>query len=160
MVKNKLMVLTLLLLCLLLCFSGCGAKETHTAEYLCNELVDIVFPSKRTTDLSAKQLQNYFPFENEALLDYKVVISTEDETYDMVAVFKPDGKENANLILSGVNSAVSSAANLIKPLSENQYNKVANRLLYELDGFYILIIADDYKAPTKFLNEIGAKEVK
>ncbi len=160
MLKNKLTVLLCLALCFVLCLGGCAAKETHTAQSLCDELVDIVFPSKRTTDLSAKQLQNYFPFENEALLDYKVVISTEDETYDMVAVFKPDGKENTSLILSGVNSAVSSAANLIKPLSENQYTKVTNRLLYEYDGFYILIIADDYKAPAKFLNEIGAKEVK
>ncbi len=157
--QRKATVLISILLCFLLCLGGCAKGEELTSESLCDELVDIVFSGKRTTTLSKSELQNYFPFENETLTEYKAVISTDDETYDMVAVFKPDGKENTKVILSGVNSAVSTAAYLIKSLSENQYNKITNRLFYEIDGFYVLIIADEYKAATKYLEELGAKKV-
>ena len=160
MKTTKLKQLFCLVICLAICLCGCGNKTEYTAEELCDTIVDHVFSGQLTTTVSEKEIQNYFEFDSKMLLDYKVVLRTQDEKYDMVAVFRPDGKENAQKILEGINKTVSSSANMIKSLSATEYMKINNRLLYEIDGIYILIIADDYNTPKNYLEEIKAKEVK
>lgn len=160
MIKSKIMLLICLVLCLALSLSGCGDKVEYTAEELCDTIVDHVFNSELTTTVGEKEIQNYFSFDPEILVEYKMVLRTKDEKSDMVAVFRPDGKDNAKKVLEGINQTVSSSANMMKSLSEAEYMKINNRLLYEIDDMYILIIADDYETPRKYLEEIKAEPVK
>lgn len=160
MFKRKLIFFISCVLCFAMCLGGCAKKTEYTAEELCDAIVDIVFDGEQTTTVSEKEIQNYFSFDSQALLEYKVVLRTQVENYNIVATFRPDGEKNAQKIVEGINQTVSASANLLKSLSENEYKKINNRLLYEIDGIYILIVADDYGAAIKYLDEIGAKQVK
>lgn len=150
--------------CVLLIFSilltGCGGNVNYSAAEICDTLAAFALDSENRVEVTIAQIENHFDFKGEELEDYKILLSTDDEKYSLVAVVKPKDAENEQLVLNAFNTNVSEATNSFKIASPNESKKIMSRLIYELDGMYILVIADDYTACKNYLEEIKAKPIQ
>lgn len=152
-------LISFLLCCLMLLLCGCNGKtEEYSAVELCNMIARDLLSGSKLTVINEEQLQSYFSFSTELLVDWRVAVCDEDEKHVVAAVFTPKDKESENKIVEELNSFISSTAARLKSLNQTEYTKLSERLLYKLDSSLILVVSDDYSSAEKYLKDLGAKK--
>lgn len=147
-----------LLLVVILILSGCSNKNQYTSVELSENILKLTTFSEMKP-LSATSLSTYFVFGDGIVTRFNVNVSATGESADTLACFEVNNDEQRSTAITGISEYLTNLSTSFKTTMEQEYKKVENRLLVELDNIIILVICNDTAPVWDYLSELGAKEV-
>lgn len=148
----------LMVLCLLM-LSGCGnASQTPDVSEIADRLKGYSPETISWTQLKKDDVPAYFGFGKEVLADFTGYISTSEEYFDIIAVFKLEEQQAREDVIKGVSLLVNASESNYKMVSDAQHSKILNKIIAEKDDIIILCVVDNYSLISKYLEEdLGAE---
>jgi hypothetical protein len=147
-----------LLLVVVLFLSGCTVKNRYTTAELSEEIFTLTTFSE-LKQLSGASLSTYFVFGDGDVKRFNVNVSATGESADTLACFEVNNAEQRSTAITGISNYLTNLSTAFKSTMEQEYKKVENRLLVEIDNIIILVICNDTAPVWNYLNDLSAKEV-
>lgn len=154
---NRLLCLLLALLLTVTLF-GCSAKTDYSVKGFSEKILTLT-PFSEMNTLSGNSLSSYFIFSDGNVKRFDVKISANADSADTIACFEVVDKEQRATVISGISHYLTNQNTSFKSTIANEFNKVQNRVLVELENFIILVVCKDASPVLEYLNALGAKEV-
>lgn len=147
-------------LSVILCFaiSGCASAKKHTPTQLSEDILELTSFSE-LKELSGASLPSYFVFQDGSVKRFSVRVSATAQSSDTLACFEVADEKQRATAVSGISQYLTNLSTAFKSTMEQEYQKVENRLLVELESIIILVICNDSTAVWDYLTRLGAKEV-